>query len=90
MLLTRIRGSVNGLIAEIFEDHVGWHMMNSDQRVESPEKFGEDLIGAGAGLSELTKHATLSDSGWFCECFRGERKKDGPEPPKPSLENPPG
>jgi hypothetical protein len=64
MLLTRIRGSMNGLIAEIFEDHVGWHMMNSDQRVESPEKFGEDLIGAGAGLSRLTKQGTL-DPGRF-------------------------
>jgi hypothetical protein len=90
LLPTKIRGGVNGLIAEILQDHIRLPMMNPDQEMESPEQFGEDLIGAGAGISDLTKHGTLSDSGWFCECFRAERKKDGPEPPKPSLENPPG
>ncbi len=101
MLLTKIRGGVNGLIAEIFEDHIRLHMMNPDQEMESPEEFGEDLIGPGAGLSRLTKQGTL-DPGRFCECFRpfdqdqstsiigAGKKKDGPEPPKPSLENPPG
>jgi DNA-binding FrmR family transcriptional regulator len=45
MLLAAIRGGVNGLMAEILEDHIRLHMMNPDQAVESPEELGEDLIG---------------------------------------------
>jgi DNA-binding FrmR family transcriptional regulator len=45
MLLAAIRGGVNGLMAEILEDHIRLHMMNPDHEVESPEEFGEDLIG---------------------------------------------
>jgi len=45
MLLAAIRGGVNGLMAEILEDHIRLHMMNPDQKMDSPEELGEDLIG---------------------------------------------
>ena len=46
MLLAAIRGGVNGLMAEILEDHIRLHMMNpGSEQVESPEELGEDLIG---------------------------------------------
>ena len=46
MLLAAIRGGVNGLMAEILEDHIRLHMMNPNQaETESPEELGEDLIG---------------------------------------------
>ena len=44
MLLAAIRGGVNGLMAEILEDHIRLHMMNPEHEMESPEEFGEDLI----------------------------------------------
>jgi DNA-binding FrmR family transcriptional regulator len=44
MLLAAIRGGVNGLMAEVLEDHIRLHMMNPDHEVESPEELGEDLI----------------------------------------------
>jgi len=45
MLLAAIRGGVNGLMAEILEDHIRLHMMNPTQKMESPDELGEDLIG---------------------------------------------
>ena len=46
MLLAAIRGGVNGLMAEILEDHIRLHMMDPNSKeVESPEELGEDLIG---------------------------------------------
>ena len=45
MLLAAIRGGVNGLMAEILEDHIRLHMMNPQQKMDSPEELGEDLIG---------------------------------------------
>ena len=45
MLLAAIRGGVNGLMAEILEDHIRLHMINPHQKMESPEELGEDLIG---------------------------------------------
>jgi len=46
MLLAAIRGGVNGLMAEILEDHIRLHMMDpTSKQVESPEELGEDLIG---------------------------------------------
>jgi len=41
----RHSGGVNGLMAEILEDHIRLHMMNPDHEMESPEELGEDLIG---------------------------------------------
>jgi hypothetical protein len=31
-------------MAEILENHIRLHMMNSDQEMESPEELGGDLI----------------------------------------------
>jgi len=45
MLLAAIRGGVNGLMAEVLEDHIRLHMMNPEQEMDSPEELGEDLIG---------------------------------------------
>jgi DNA-binding FrmR family transcriptional regulator len=45
MLLAAIRGGVNGLMAEVLEDHFRLHVMNPDHAVDSPEELGEDLIG---------------------------------------------
>jgi DNA-binding FrmR family transcriptional regulator len=45
MLLAAIRGGVNGLMAEVLEDHIRLHIMNPEQKLESPEELGEDLIG---------------------------------------------
>jgi DNA-binding FrmR family transcriptional regulator len=45
MLLAAIRGGVNGLMAEVLEDHIRLHMMNPEQKMDSPEELGEDLIG---------------------------------------------
>lgn len=45
MLLAAIRGGVNGLMAEVLEDHIRLHMMTPDHEMDSPEELGEDLIG---------------------------------------------
>ena len=45
MLLAAIRGGVNGLMAEILEDHIRLHMMTPDREMDSPDELGEDLIG---------------------------------------------
>ena len=45
MLLAAIRGGVNGLMAEVLEDHIRLHMMNPGRKMDSPEELGEDLIG---------------------------------------------
>jgi DNA-binding FrmR family transcriptional regulator len=46
MLLAAIRGGVNGLMAEVLEDHIRLHIMTPDHAADSPEELGEDLIGA--------------------------------------------
>ena len=100
MLLAAIRSGVNGLMAEILEDHIRLHMMNPDQEMESP-RVGRRFDRTGAGLSRVTEHGVLRILGGSASAFplRPESidsdhgsgtKKDGPEPPKPSLENPPG
>ena len=46
MLLAAIRGGVNGLMAEILEDHIRLHMMSpGKEEADSPEELGEDLMG---------------------------------------------
>jgi DNA-binding FrmR family transcriptional regulator len=45
MLLAAIRGGVNGLMAEVLEDHIRLHMMTPHHKLDSPEELGEDLIG---------------------------------------------
>jgi len=44
MLLAAIRGGVNGLMAEILEDHIRLHIMTPEQSDDSPEELAEDLI----------------------------------------------
>ena len=44
MLLAAIRGGVNGLMAEVLEDHVRLHIMTPEKSSESPEDLAEDLI----------------------------------------------
>lgn len=44
MLLAAIRGGVNGLMAEILEDHIRLHITHPNSRTESPEELTEDLI----------------------------------------------
>jgi hypothetical protein len=51
MLQAAIRSGVNGLMAEIPGDHICLHLRNPDQEMESPDEFGEDLIGVGAYLN---------------------------------------
>ena len=44
MLLANVRGGVNSLMAEVFEDHIRLHLMNPDKsQVPAPE-IAEDLI----------------------------------------------
>ena len=45
MLLAAIRGGVNGLMAEVLEDHIRLHIMKPHKKMDSPEELGEDLIG---------------------------------------------
>ena len=45
MLLAAIRGGVNGLMAEILEDHIRLHITHQDRGRESNEELTEDLIG---------------------------------------------
>ena len=44
MLLAAIRGGVNGLMAEILEDHIRLHIMTPEESDDSPEELAEDLI----------------------------------------------
>ena len=41
MLLAAIRGGVNGLMAEILEDHIRLHMMNPTRRWIRPRNWGK-------------------------------------------------
>ena len=44
LMLLAIRGGVNGLMAEILEDHIRLHITHPDRGPESPEELTEDLI----------------------------------------------
>jgi DNA-binding FrmR family transcriptional regulator len=44
MLLAAIRGGVNGLMAEILEDHIRLHIMTPEKSDGSPQELAEDLI----------------------------------------------
>ena len=43
MLLAAVRGGINGLMAEVLEDHIRLHLLQ-DGRVPLPPDLGEDLI----------------------------------------------
>jgi len=42
MLLAAVRGGINGLMAEVLEDHIREHMMGGNKEVTA--ELGEDLI----------------------------------------------
>ena len=43
MLLAAARGGINGLMAEVLEDHIRLHLLQDDHAPLTPE-LGEDLI----------------------------------------------
>jgi DNA-binding FrmR family transcriptional regulator len=43
MLLAAVRGGINGLMAEVLEDHIRFHLLQDDHAPLTPE-LGEDLI----------------------------------------------
>ena len=43
MLLAAVRGGINGLMAEVLEDHIRLHLMQDGHAPLTPE-LGEDLI----------------------------------------------
>ena len=44
MLLANIRGGINGLMAEVLEDHVRLHMRTPEKGATSSTEWAEDLI----------------------------------------------
>jgi DNA-binding FrmR family transcriptional regulator len=44
MLLANIRGGINGLMAEVLEDHVRLHMLTPEKSNTPPVELAEDLI----------------------------------------------
>ena len=92
-----IRGGVNGLMAEILEDHIAHDDSGSGSEDGVARGVGRRFDRTGAGLSRVTEHGVLRILGGSASAFplrpgsidrdHGSRtKKDGPEPPKPFLE----
>ena len=44
MLLANVRGGVNSLMAEVLEDHIRRHLMESGKSSKPPGELGEGLI----------------------------------------------
>ncbi len=44
MLLANVRGGINSLMAEVFEDHIREHMMQPGQPSLPSQEVAEDLI----------------------------------------------
>jgi len=44
MLLANIRGGINGLMAEVLEDHIRLHMMSPEKDATDSAELAEDLI----------------------------------------------
>lgn len=44
MLLANVRGGVNGLMAEVLEDHIRLHMLSLGKTSSPPMELAEDLI----------------------------------------------
>jgi DNA-binding FrmR family transcriptional regulator len=44
MLLANVRGGINGLMAEVLEDHIRLHMMSPDKSSALTSDLAEDLI----------------------------------------------
>jgi DNA-binding FrmR family transcriptional regulator len=45
MLLANVRGGINGLMAEVLEDHIRLHMISPDKSSALTSDLAEDLIG---------------------------------------------
>jgi len=44
MLLANIRGGINGLMAEVLEDHIRLHIMSPEKSATHSTEWAEDLI----------------------------------------------
>ena len=44
MLLAAARGGINGLMAEVLEDHIRHHMLATEKSAMAPTELAEDLI----------------------------------------------
>jgi DNA-binding FrmR family transcriptional regulator len=44
MLLANVRGGINGLMAEVLEDHIRLHMMSPEKSEFTSTELAEDLI----------------------------------------------
>lgn len=44
MLLANVRGGINSLMAEVLEDHIRLHLVNSDKAQFPSQEIAEDLI----------------------------------------------
>ncbi|HEY5055030.1 MAG TPA: metal/formaldehyde-sensitive transcriptional repressor [Acidobacteriaceae bacterium] len=44
MLLAAVRGGINGLMAEVLEDHIRLHLPSPEKTVGHPHELAEDLI----------------------------------------------
>ena len=44
MLLANVRGGINGLMAEVLEDHIRLHMLTREKSNMPPVELAEDLI----------------------------------------------
>ena len=44
MLLANVRGGINGLMAEVLEDHIRLHIATSDKNPQQMAELSEDLI----------------------------------------------
>ena len=44
MLLAKVRGGVNSLMAEVLEDHIRLHLLSPEKSVDKPYELAEDLI----------------------------------------------
>ena len=52
MLLAAVRGGINGLMAEVMEDHIRLHLLQ-EGRVPMTPDLGEDLIDTVRSLPEV-------------------------------------
>nr|AOS95189.1 metal-sensitive transcriptional repressor [uncultured bacterium] len=44
MLLANVRGGINGLMAEVLEDHIRHHLLSSERNLTAPHELAEDMI----------------------------------------------
>ena len=44
MLLAAARGGINGLMAEVLEDHIRLHLLSPESKTTNPHELAEDMI----------------------------------------------